>query len=124
MDASRRRVSDAIDMKDREIVATTPHEPVIERGIATDVITAAAQGAAFGAGKLVVEKVADTVFNRPSDPPEPPAQVVLPPGVDLGQLGAPARSDERRGGRRTRRGLRPSGTDRRCGAWRSRALRS
>lgn len=51
------------------------------RGLGHDAVVAAVQGAAAGAGGVVVSKVAN-LLNRPKEAEPQTPQVILPPGVD------------------------------------------
>ena len=56
--------------------------PDLQRGM-TDTIIGAAIGSGVGAViGPVVSKVTDHLINRPPAEPEPPSQIVLPPGTD------------------------------------------
>lgn len=65
---------------ERETDGTPP--PDLQRGMA-DTIVGAAIGSGVGAViGPVVSNVTDHVINRPPAEPEPPSQIVLPPGAD------------------------------------------
>jgi hypothetical protein len=71
-------------MEDPEQIENPTSPETLERGLTTDLLTKAVEGAAFTAGGVAVKAAAEQVIDAITNRPEPePSRIVLPPGVEV-----------------------------------------
>ena len=63
-----------------------PDESTLERSLTGGLVAQFAESVTVGAGlttgKVVVDQIVGHITSKPNDLPEPPQQVILPPGVE------------------------------------------